>query len=96
MTIADDLAQRTDDVGFGFKIHGQVGMIPVTQNPQTDKVFLLAFNLLGSIFTAFLAELCRCQFLTRFAIQLLNLQFDRQTVTVPAWNIRRIKASHPF
>ncbi len=48
-----------------------------------DEVLLLAFNLLGRVLAALLAKLGRRQLLARFAVQLFNLQFDRQAVAVP-------------
>ena len=96
VAVADDLAQRADDVGFGFEVHGQVWAIPVAQHAQADEVLLLAFNLLGRVLAALLTEFGRRQLLARFAVQLFNLQFDRQAVAVPTRHIRRVEAGHPF
>lgn len=96
VAVADDLAQRADDVGFGFEVHGQVWAIPVAQHARADEVLLLAFNLLGRVLAALLAKLGRRQLLARFAVQLFNLQFDRQAVAVPTRHIRRVEAGHPF
>ncbi|SYL73576.1 Uncharacterised protein [Klebsiella pneumoniae] len=52
-------------------------MIPVTQHAQTDKVFLLAFNLLFCVFTAGSTELSRCDFITRLANHLFDFVFNR-------------------
>jgi hypothetical protein len=52
VAVADDFTQRTDDVGFGFEVHGQVRMRPVAQHAQTDKVFTLTVNLGGGVFAA--------------------------------------------
>ncbi|STW01746.1 Uncharacterised protein [Klebsiella pneumoniae] len=96
VAITDDFAQRADDVGFGFEVHGQVRMRPVAQHAETDKVFTLAIDLLGGIFAALSAEFGSGKFLTRLAVFLLHFQLDRQTVAVPARNVRRVIARQSF
>ena len=68
VAVVDDFAQRADDIGFGFEVHGQVRVIPVAQHAQTDKVFFLAFNLLSGVLTALHTEFRGGEFLTRFAV----------------------------
>ena len=51
-----DFAQRAHDVSFGLIVHGEVGMIPVTQHTETDEVLLLAFDLFQRISAAQCAE----------------------------------------
>lgn len=63
VTVADDFAQRADDVGFSFEVHGQVRVRPVAQHAQTDKVFALTVNLGRSVFAALGAELSGGEFL---------------------------------
>lgn len=96
MTVADDFTQRTDDVGFGFEVHGQVRTRPVAQHAQADKVFTLTVDLLRGIFAALGAEFSGGEFLTRLTVLLLDFQFDRQTVAVPARNVRRVIARQSF
>ncbi len=96
VAIADDFTQRTDDVGFGFEVHGQVRMRPVAQHAQTNKVCTLAVNLSGRVFTAFRTEFRRGEFLTRLTKFLLNFQFNRQTVAVPTRNVRRVISRESF
>ena len=96
MTVADDFTQRTDDVGFGFEVHGQVRTRPVAQHAQADKVFTLTVDLLRGIFAALGAEFSGGKFLTRLAVLLLDFQLDRQTVAVPARNVRRVIARQSF
>ena len=96
VAITNDFAQRADDVGFGFEVHGQVRMRPVAQHAETDKVFTLAIDLLGGIFAALSAEFGSGKFLTRLAVFLLHFQLDRQTVAVPARNVRRVIARQSF
>ncbi len=96
MAVTDDFTQRTNDVGFGFEVHGQVRMRPVAQHAQTDKVFTLTVNLGGSVFAAFRAEFSCGELLAWLTELLLYFQLNWQTVTVPAWNVRRVKAHEAF
>ena len=96
MAVADDFAQRANDIGFGFEVHGQVRMRPVAQHAEADKVFTLAVDLLGGIFAALGAEFCCGELLARLAVFLLYFQLDRQTVAVPARNVRRVIARQSF
>ena len=96
VAVTDDFAQRTDDVGFGFEIHGQVRMRPVAQHAQTDKVSALTVNLGGSVFAAFRAEFCGGELLTRLTVLLLHFQLDWQTMAVPARNVRRVISRESF
>ena len=96
VAITDDFAQRADDVGFGFEVHGQVRVRPVAQHAQTDKVFALTVNLGRRVFAALGAELGGGEFLTRLTVFLLDFQLDRQTVAVPARHIRRVITGKPF
>ena len=47
-----NIAECANNIGFDVEIHGEVGMIPITQHAETDEVFLLALYLLCRIFTA--------------------------------------------
>lgn len=72
VAIADDFAQRANDVGFGFEVHRQIRMRPVTQYAQTDEVFTLTVHLSGGIFAALGAEFSGGEFLARLAVLLLH------------------------
>lgn len=96
MAVTDDFAQRTNDVGFGFEVHRQVRTIPVTQHAQTNKVRFLAFYLPGGVFTAGGTEFRRADLLTRLTNGLLDFMLNRQTVAVPARDIRRVIARQAF
>ena len=96
VAVTDDFAQRTDDVGFGFEVHGQVRMRPVAQYAQTDEVSALTVNLGGCVFAALRTELSGGEFLTRLAKFLLNFQLDWQAVAVPARNVRRVISRESF
>ena len=88
-----NLAQRAHGVGFGFVIHGQIGVFPIANHAQADKVFFLAQNLLGGILAAELAELAGRHF---FAVQFFHHHFNRQAVAVPARHIGRVETRQRF
>ena len=71
-------------------------MIPVAENTETLKLFTLDVNPFFSVGTAFLADLGLAHFTFLLAEFLVNFQFNRQTMTVPARDIRGVKTLHPF
>ena len=89
----EDLAERADLVGFGLEGHRQVGVVPFTQNAEADEVFFLALNLFGGEGAAQLAHLVAGNV---FAVQFLDLVFDRQAVAIPARYIRRVESGQRF
>ena len=82
-------AQRTDFIGLGLEIHGQVGVVPLAQHAEADEILLLALDLLGGISTRQFAHLVGGNVL---AVLLLDLVLDRQAVAVPARHVGRIEA----
>ncbi|MNC10460.1 hypothetical protein D3C75_581100 [compost metagenome] len=92
VTIGDNLGHGADDVGFGAKVHGQIGVFPVTQYAQADEVGLLRFDLGLGVFTALGAELGGGNLLPRLADHAFNLQLDGQTVAIPARHIGGVEA----
>ena len=96
MAVGNHFTKGADNIGFSMEIHGQIRIIPVAQHTKAHKVFFLAFHLLCRIFTAFLTEFRRRNFLVRFTYQTFHFQFNRQTVAVPAWDIRGIKTQRGF
>ena len=71
-------------------------MRPVAQHAEADKVFTLTVDLLRGIFAALGAEFSGGEFLTWLTVLLLDFQLDRQTVAVPARNVRRVIARQSF
>ncbi len=87
VAVFNDLGHGADDVGFSAKIHGQVGVFPVTQHAQTDEVGLLRFDLGLGVFAALGAELGGGNLLTRLADHAFHFQLDGQTVAIPARHV---------
>ena len=87
--LLDHAAQRANLARLVGIVHGQVGIVPVTQHAQTNEVGLLQRNLLAGIFAAQRAHLIGRQVL---AVGRFHLVLDRQTVTVPTRHVGRIEA----
>jgi hypothetical protein len=92
MAVGDDAPERADDLGLEGEVHRQIGVLPVAEDAETLEVGALAVDLLGGIVPAGDAKLGRADLVARFALLLLDLQLDRQAVTVPARHIGRIEA----
>ena len=92
VALGHDLAQRPHDARFYFRVHGQVGLVPLAHYAQTDEVGFLAFDLLGGVITAGLAEGFVVHLHTGFADFLLYLVLDRQAVAIPAGHVGCVKA----
>ena len=87
VTLGHDLAQRPHNTRFNFRVHGQVGLVPLAHHAQADEVGFLAFDLLGGVIAAGLAEGFVIHLHTGFADFLLHLVFDGQAVAIPAGHI---------
>ena len=83
-----NLAERTDLVGFGLEGHRQVGVVPLAENAEADEVLLLAFDLLSGKGTGQRADLVAGNVL---AVQFFDLVFNWQAMAVPARNVRRVE-----
>ena len=93
MAACGDLAQCPDDVGLEREVHRQVRALPVTEHAETDEVGALGVDLFGCVGTAGGAECRRLDLDAGLADLLLDLQFDRQPMAVPAGDIGRVVAA---
>ena len=91
MTVFNNLAKGADNVCLELKVHCQIGIIPITDNAHTLEVLALIVYLLGCILATLLTELCCGHFMTRLAHFLLNVELNRQAVTIPTRNIWGVK-----
>ena len=83
------LAQRAQFVRFIAVRHRQIGVVPLAQHAQTDKVFLLALDLHVGVGARLFQHFGRRQVL---AVQFFDLDLDRHAVAIPARYIRRVEA----
>ena len=56
VTIFNDLAERTDNIGLSLVGHGEVGCVPFAHHTQPFEVLALAIRLQGSVVSAFFTE----------------------------------------
>src|SRR5690606_12601884 len=93
VTIFNDATQGANDVGLEFIVHGEIGIIPIAEHPQTNKIGFLSLNLFRGIFATLGAKTFYIKLVARLAKLLFNIVLNRQTMTVPAGHIGRIKAA---
>ena len=86
----DHLAQGAGDGGLGLVVHGQVGPLPVTQDPQPLKIGFLLVYLRLRVGAAGAAE-GRGVLRPGPAQLFFHLVFYGQTVAIPAWHIGAIQ-----
>ena len=85
-------AKDTDLSDFDGLAQGQVRMVPITEDAEAYKVFLLFFYAGQGVVTAFGAQVERCHFVAVQARIFDDGMFDRKAVRIPAGNVFRIAA----
>src|SRR2546423_9003914 len=74
--------------------HRDVGIVPFAQNPQPPKIFRLTLEGIRGKFATRATDAERRHLLFLFAKFALNVELDRQTMTVIAGHVWRIVAEH--
>ena len=92
MPLLKNPPECTDDVGLLGEIHGQIRVFPVTQHTETFEIGALLVHLGHGVITAGLTELTGTHLVTRLANLFLDLQFDRQSMAIPARHIGCVKS----
>ncbi len=90
--VADDLREGAQLLRLVARVHREVGLVPVAHHAEADEVAPLHIHLLGRVIAALLAERLGVEQLGLLAARLLDLQFDRQAVAVPARHVGRVVA----
>ena len=70
------------------------GLLPVAKHAETFEVRALQIDLLGCVLAAESAEFRRVDLLAHLADFLLDCDFDRQPVAIPARHIGRTQTRH--
>ena len=96
MPVFNDLAERSNNVCLELKIHCQIRLVPVADNPHALKIFTLVIDLFRRIVTTLLTKLGSGDFMSRLTHLLFNIEFNWKTVTIPPRNIRCIKTRKGF
>ena len=93
MTVGSNFSKRANSIRLDMVIHGQIGSLPIAKYTDAHKAFTLTINLLHRVVATFLAESGVLDFDASFANLFLYIVLNRQTVTVPARDIRCIKTT---
>ena len=96
MPVFNDLAECSNNVCLELKIHCQIRLVPVADNPHALKIFTLVIDLFRRIVTTLLTKLGSGHFMSRLTHLLFNIEFNWKTVTIPPRNIRCIKTRKGF
>ena len=92
MPAINNLGQRADNVRLKLKVHGQVGVRPVSEHTHPHKIGLLSFDLLTRIVAALLPKLGCSHLMAWLAHFLFHIEFNGQAVAVPTRNEGGVKA----
>ncbi len=85
------------DLRFAMFGHGQVGILPISNHAQALELFRLCIDPFLGELAAFLTEgqfINRVFILSLFAVAFFDFPLDRQAVTIPTRNIRRVITQH--
>ena len=91
VTVGDYPAQGPNDICFKGKIHRQVRVGPVAHNAHAHEIVPLLVYLFARILPTAVTKLPGSNLVPGFADLLLDVEFNRQAMTVPARYIGRIK-----
>src|SRR5690606_12327982 len=96
MAVFNNPAQRANNIRLKFRVHRQIGILPIAHYSKPDKVRPLALHLLAGVLPAFLPERGIVYLDPGFTVFLLHLMFNWQTVAIPTRNIGSIEAAQSF
>src|SRR6266404_1714421 len=102
--LLDDVGKEPQFVGFVFLVEGQIRFFPFPKNPQAFKLLALNIDVFARIGVALFSNSGRIEVRRRgagsvravFAHLLGDFELDRETVAIPAWNIRSTEAAQRF
>ena len=74
--------------------HGQVRVVPTSENAQADKIALLQVDVLFGVLSASRADLCGGHGGLLGPQLPVHFDLDWQAVAVPSWNVGGVKPLH--
>ena len=92
----NDLAKRADNICLKLKIHSQIRIVPFAENTQAFEILTLTIHLFLRVRATGFTKSSSIDFCSGLANLFFHIEFDGQTMTIPAWHIRRIKAAEGF
>ena len=90
----DELAKHLDDAGFEGRGHGQVRVLPITENAETLKLLALDLEELLRVLAAAPADVELAHVANLAAEVFQDLMLDGHTVAVPPRYVRSVVAGH--
>ena len=76
VAVVNDAPQGSDDLGFKFIIHGQVGIVPIADHTHAPKIIALLAHLGRRVIPAPLAKLRGGYFVPGLADLFLDVEFN--------------------
>ena len=92
--LLDELAERAHDRRLVFELHRLVRIVPGADDAEPLEVAALDVDVLLGVGAAGAAEIRRAHLALLRAELAIDLQLDRQAVTIPARDVRRVEAGH--
>ncbi len=92
--LVDAAAERARDLRLVAVAHGQVGVVPLAEHLQPLEALSLEIDEFSGVLAALPANRQPVQFRLAPAQLLLHLDFDRETVAVPAGDVGRVEPHH--
>src|SRR5438309_11240804 len=86
--------ERLGDYGLVLSTHREVRILPPSQHAKALKFLAMNVDELSGVGAALGANVRNAHRRFTLAKLLIDLEFNRQAVAIPAWNIRRIKSRH--
>ena len=94
ISLAHELAEGAGDGGLVAVAHGEVGCVPIPEDAQSNELPFLQLHELAGVLPAFAANLDTGHAGLFPAEHLVDLDLDRQSVTVPSGDVGRVETRH--
>ena len=93
-TVQKKLSELPHNRRLVFKIHGEIGILPLPKDPKSFEFLSLNLHKFGCIIPASLPDLNDRELSFFHTEALLHLMLNGQSMTIPSWNIMAIKPRH--
>src|SRR5579863_10243 len=93
VALLHELEERAGNGGFVLVAHGEVRIVPATEDAETLEISFMLLNESRGVFAATLAKF-RWRHFAFAAEFLFDLRFDGQAVAIPAGHVRGVMARH--
>ena len=90
----EERGQEAKGLRLIFRLHGQVGVVPLAEDAEADELGPLDVDELQGVFPAFLPDLDEGHVLLFRAEELVDVDLDGQAVAIPAGDVGRDMPLH--